>query len=108
MSSDNKNSIVKTLLEKIKTIQDQNKYRSINDMELNKYFKITNAKYGKNMFGKTSATITIEDDDELYDLTLPPKYKFDDSECSDLIKYCEIGFIEKGKRKEIDFREAEN
>ena len=40
MSSDNKNSNIKTLLEKIKKIQDQNTYKSINDMEINKYYKI--------------------------------------------------------------------
>ena len=99
MTSDNKTSNIKTLLEKIKKIQEQNKYKSINDMEINKYFKIENAKYGKNMYDKTSATITIEDNDELYDLILPTKFKFNNDECSDLMKLCEIGVIEKGKNK---------
>ncbi len=110
MSSDNKNSNIKTLLEKIKKIQDQNTYKSINDMEINKYFKIENAKYGKNMYDKMSVTITIEEDDQLYDLILPSKYKFSVNECSEIMKYCEIGVIEKGKNKkrEFDFREIIN
>ncbi len=107
MTRDNKNSVAATLLQKIKSIQDQNQYRSKNDMEINKYYKIKDAKYGKNRFGNTSATITIEEDDELYDLILPSKFKFSDDECEALIKYFEIGVIEKRKEREFDFREYE-
>ena len=105
MGSENKSSTIKALLEKAKNIQNQNLYKSINDMELNKYYEIKNAKYGKNRFNKNSVTITIEDDDELYDLILPTKYKFDDNECRDFKEFCEIGVIEIGKRRDIDFRE---
>jgi hypothetical protein len=107
MTRDNKNSVAATLLQKIKSIQDQNPYKSINDMEINKYYKIKNAKYGINMFKSTSATITIEEDGELYDLILPSKFKFSDDECEALIKYFEIGVIEKRKKSEFDFREYE-
>ena len=108
MTRDNKNSVAATLLQKIKSIQDQNQYRSKNNMEINKYYKIIDAKYGTNMFKSTSATITIEEDDELYDLILPPKYIFDEDECESLIKYFEIGAIEKRKKSEFDLRKYEN
>jgi hypothetical protein len=107
MTRDNKNSVAATLLQKIKSIQDQNQYRSKNDMEINKYYKIVNAQYGKNRFKNTSATITIEEDDELYDLILPSKFKFSDDECQSLIKYFEIGVIEKRNKSEFDLRKYE-
>jgi hypothetical protein len=107
MTLDNENSVVDALLQKIKSIQDQNPYRSIKDMEINKYYKIIDAKHGKNRFNNISMTITIEEDDELYDLILPSKYKFSDDECEALIKHFEIGVIEKRKRKEFDLRKYE-
>ncbi len=107
MTPANENSVADTLLQKIKFIQDLNPYRSINDMEINKYYKIIDAKHGKNRFNNISMTITIEEDDELYDLILPSKFKFNDDECKSLIKYFEIGVIEKRKKSEFDLRKYE-
>ena len=52
MGSENKSSTIKALLEKAKNIQNQNIYKSINDMELNKYYEIKIAKCWKNRFNK--------------------------------------------------------
>lgn len=98
---------VESLLQKIKFIQDQNPYRSINDMEINKYYKIKKATYGMNRYKKQSMTVTIEEDGDLYDLILPPKFKFNDEECKQIKKHFEIGVKEEGKnkRREFEFRE---